>query len=132
MKFIKTVILIISLIPSFCLAQSNDKTINSIFSGKVISISEENLKEGTFSKVKIEVDSILQIDTVDDRNFNFHPYLTEYRIKKHNDKKPLIVTLLIEPELCELQVCMRYIIYTHCCNVDYYYYDPKKTKRLEK
>ena len=121
MKRLQIALLLLMFAPFFSLGQENDTTPNSIFSGKVISISEEILKEGTFSKVKIVVDSIYQIDTVDDKDFNFHPYLTEYRIKKHNDKKPLIVTLLVEPEHCKLQVSMNYVIYTQCCNVDFYY-----------
>ncbi|NQY11703.1 MAG: hypothetical protein HRT71_19580 [Flavobacteriales bacterium] len=130
----KYITLIISLLPIICSGQDSlniERKLYGIFSGKVISITESHQKEGTFAEIKVEVDSIIQLDTATNELPGYYYYLNEKRVEKHNNKKPLIVTMLVEPELCNLQVCMRYIIYTNCCNVDSYYYDPKRTKQLD-
>ena len=130
----KYLILIMTLFPIICSAQIGadiDKTVYSIFTGKIISISESHQKEGTFAEVKVEVDSIVQLDTVTNEIPGYYHYLNGKRVEKHNNKKPLIVTMLVEPEFCHLQVCRRYMIYTNCCNVDAYYYDPEKTKLID-
>jgi hypothetical protein len=130
MKKLLLILFALSVFLFDCVAQSNETLTYSIFSGKVISISESHQKEGTFAEVKVKVDSIIQMDTITNELPGYHNYLNKKRVQKHNNKKPLIVTILVEPELCYLQVSMRYIVYTQCCNVDSYYYDIKRTKRL--
>ena len=134
MKSLQIALLLLISAPSFCLAQESeglDKMVYSIFTGKIISINEVHRKAGTFAEVKVEVDSIIQLDKSSNELPGYYYYLNEKRVDKHNNKKPLIVTMLVQPELCNLQVCMRYIIYTNCCNVDAYYYDTEKTKLLD-
>lgn len=130
----KQLILFACLVPLTCLAQKSyaqDKDVYSVFTGKVISITESHHKEGTFAEIKVEVDSIIQLDTATNKMPGYYQYLNQKRVEKHNNKKPLIISMLVEPEFCNLQVCMRYIIYTNCCNVDSYYYDPRRTKKLD-